>query len=428
MFKKDQLNQLALPLILSNVVSLVISLCDQAVMGHLSITSFAAVGIVAGFINSVTGVLGATSISFNILGARVYQNQSLFRKYLETQVILSLLIGLLGFGFITFGGKFIFQQIYQLNAQVLEESLNYAYIFSSSIGLNLLLFTCSSYLKIINRTKYILIGNTVATISNVILDLLFVYGLGLGMIGNAVGSVLALILNLIIYLVLLKCEIRWEVPLFRFSLIKENLQYAFPMMVQEFLENTILIVVLGALISRIGLLEVSVYQLINNLLQISWMPMYAYAQATLTIVSENPKCIVPIHQQAITRSIRLYALISVFLVLNQNFIINLITNQKLLLEYFCKYFPMVIILFIFNNMLTIYQYTLQTLGEQKGILKTTLLIYSIGYLLIYLFAQLYKSLWIVYVILAMIYFILSRIMKLKLKINLDKHLQIPPCL
>ena len=37
MFKKDQLNQLALPLILSNVVSLVISLCDQAVMGHLSI-------------------------------------------------------------------------------------------------------------------------------------------------------------------------------------------------------------------------------------------------------------------------------------------------------------------------------------------------------------------------------------------------------
>lgn len=59
MFKKDQLNQLALPLILSNVVSLVISLCDQAVMGHLSITSFATVGIVAGFINSVTGVLGA---------------------------------------------------------------------------------------------------------------------------------------------------------------------------------------------------------------------------------------------------------------------------------------------------------------------------------------------------------------------------------
>ena len=54
MFKKDQLNQLALPLILSNVVSLVISLCDQAVMGHLSITSFAAVGIVAGFINRTT--------------------------------------------------------------------------------------------------------------------------------------------------------------------------------------------------------------------------------------------------------------------------------------------------------------------------------------------------------------------------------------
>ena len=50
MFKKDQLNQIAVPLMLSNVLSLVISLCDQAMIGHLSISSFAAVGIVAGFI------------------------------------------------------------------------------------------------------------------------------------------------------------------------------------------------------------------------------------------------------------------------------------------------------------------------------------------------------------------------------------------
>lgn len=117
-----------------------------------------------------------------------------------------------------------------------------------------------------NRTKYILFGNTLATISNVIFDLLFVYGLSLGMIGNAIGSVLALILNLLIYWVLLRHETERIFPLPKLSLIKESLRYSFPLMGQELLESTILVVILGALISKIGLIEVSVYQLINSLL------------------------------------------------------------------------------------------------------------------------------------------------------------------
>ena len=143
MFKNDELNQLAFPLMLSNVLSLVIGLCDQAMIGHLSISSFAAVGIVASFINSITGVLGAISISFNILAARAYRKSLLFKAYIQSQVVLSFIIGVISYVAIGFSKEFIFHELYQLKGQVLIDALSYAKIFSLSIGLNLLLFTVS---------------------------------------------------------------------------------------------------------------------------------------------------------------------------------------------------------------------------------------------------------------------------------------------
>ena len=75
MFKKDELNEVAWPLMFSNVFSLIIGLCDQAIIGHLSITSFALVGMIVSLVNSITGVLGCITISFNIIGAKYFQNQ-----------------------------------------------------------------------------------------------------------------------------------------------------------------------------------------------------------------------------------------------------------------------------------------------------------------------------------------------------------------
>lgn len=245
MFKKDKLNQIALPLMLSNILSLVITLCDQAMIGHLSINSFAAVGIVAGFINSITGVLGAITISFNILGAKVHQNRLLFRAYVQSQIVLSIIIAIISYVLIQYSKEFIFSKVYHLNGQVLTDSLKYVEIFGFSIGINLLLFTASTYLKIINQTKYILVGTSIAAISNVIFDYFFIYYLNLGMIGNAIGSILALCLNFFIYLFFLRHEWCWGHLVIKLSLIKKILNHSFSFMIQDFLErlcfNTMLI-------------------------------------------------------------------------------------------------------------------------------------------------------------------------------------------
>lgn len=210
---KEKLNQIARSLILNHVVALIIELCDQAMIGHVSVTSFVSVDIVAEIINSLTGVLGATSVNCNILGARAKGNEdeeSLAQLY-SFYLIQRLIIGLISVILVCHLGDSFLNYFYPLEGEVLEETVGYAVIFSGSIGRNLMIFTGSPYLKIMNRTKWIFIGNITATICNVGLDYLLIFGYfgfpKLGIRGNSIDSILALLINLVIYLLVIKVKI-----------------------------------------------------------------------------------------------------------------------------------------------------------------------------------------------------------------------------
>ena len=193
--------------------------------------------------------------------------------------------------------------------------------------------------------------------------------------------------------------------------------HSFSFMVQEFLESTILVLVLNILIARIGLLEVSVFNLVNLLLEISWMPMYAYSQAILTIVSKHPKRLKSIRKEAIIRSLKLYGVIASILIFNKGVIFHLLTNQQLLMNECRLLLPYVFLLYIFRQSLMMNQTCLQILGEQRWVLKTTVVCYLVGYFIVFLFIKWNPSLWIIYVGIGTIYLALTYLMKFKLKIK-----------
>ncbi|MDR0880456.1 MAG: hypothetical protein LBN09_07085 [Clostridioides sp.] len=64
------LNKIAIPLILSTVSGMIMGIVDQAFVGHISVDAYAGVGLVTSSIYSLVGILGATSIAFNIIGSR----------------------------------------------------------------------------------------------------------------------------------------------------------------------------------------------------------------------------------------------------------------------------------------------------------------------------------------------------------------------
>ena len=169
---------------------------------------------------------------------------------------------------------------------------------------------------------------------------------------------------------------------------------------------------IGALISRIGLQEMAVYQLINQLQIIAWMPMYAYAQAALTLVHQSPSS----YRLAIIRSMGMYLMISVMMIVCWKPCIHFLTNQEELILATETYFIGALSLGVFYNGVTVYQYTLQSLGKQRWVLCISFLFYAIGGGLISLGLQGWDSLWVVYLGLAGIYALLAVMMSVKLKV------------
>ena len=79
--------------------------------------------------------------------------------------------------------------------------------------------------------------------------------------------------------------------------------------------------------------------------------------------------------------------------------------------------PYVFLLYIFRQPLMMNQTCLQILGEQRWVLKTTVVCYLVGYFIVFLFIQWNPSLWIIYVGIGIIYLALTYLMKFKLKIK-----------
>ncbi len=78
---------------------------------------------------------------------------------------------------------------------------------------------------------------------------------------------------------------RLKLCLDSFNLKKIGKSYA-PLVFQDFLESTLFILVLTAIISNISVVALGAYGLMNIVINMILLPVYAYGNATMTIVSK----------------------------------------------------------------------------------------------------------------------------------------------
>lgn len=415
-----KINHMALPLILNNVSTMIIGLCDQAMVGRTSLAAFGSVGLIATTINSITGVLGMTSVAFNIIGAR-YKGEKDYKRLKNNfvvNILISLLVGLVFFLMTLKLGALVLKSMYNLKGEVLNEASIYLNVFSLSLGVNMILFTFSSYFKIINKTKYILYGTVTASISNVVFDYILIFGhFGfpkMGIKGNAIGSILAMMLNILIYLVAIKNDKLFKISNIKFlKTIKETLKISLPLMGQEILESTLLILVINSILSRIGMLEVSVYNLLLTIVSIASMPMYSYSQASLTIISENLgaknyKNVEETPRVCLLYAVLFYSILSFIFLIFKNYLPYVITNDLQLVTNSITYMPLVILTNFFYIPSTVYKYSLQAIEDEKWVFLSSVIINFVGLLLIFLFSEvLILKLYGVYLGMTLNYIILS---------------------
>jgi MATE family, multidrug efflux pump len=421
-----KINKMALPLILNSVTAMIIGLCDQAMVGRISLEAFGAVGLIASTINSLTGVFGMTSVAFNILGAKCKGKEDVIGLYgnFAVNLLISLVAGLTFFILTLLFGKAILQNLYNLKGIVLSESVNYLYVFSLSLGLNMILFTFSSYLKIVNNTKYILYANVTSSILNVIFDYILIFGhLGfpkMGMYGNAIGSVLSLAVGIGIYVAATNPLKLFKGLNISFKkLTKDTVKVSMPLIGQEILESTLLIIFINSILSRIGILEVSVYSMLSLITSIALMPMYAYSQTSLTFVSESIGSSNKTSLKKTPKTCMIFALFLFFIIATIAYTLNhsifrIITNDLTLIKTSSIYIGFALIVNIFNVPNTIYKYSLQGISYERWVFRTSIIINFIGVSLMFVLSVLFRlNLYGVYLGLMLNFMILSIVFYVK---------------
>lgn len=390
------INNLAIPLLLNSITAIFISLIDQAMIGRISMAAFGAVGMVSSTVNSITGVLGMSAIAVNILGARQTATDNTMQgvtTYVTGNLILSSLIGILLVIISNILGENILIAIYGLKGNVLTQGNYYLSVFSLSIGLNMIIFTFSSYFKIINKTRYVLYGNVTASLINIVINYVLIFGrLGfprLGTTGAALGSVIALSINILLYVIFYYRQ-KGSLCIFDRNIvatIKDIIKVSIPLMGQELLEDTLLVILINYILYSIGLLEVSVYNLVFSVISIALMPMYSYSQATLTLVSkykgQNNKSINNIPYKAILMTYVFYISITLIMILGKDFIPRFITDDIDLINASVRYIPIVVIINITNILQHTYKQALQGISEEKWVFNISLLLNGLGFTLIY---------------------------------------------
>lgn len=417
--------KMSFPILMNYLVITLFEVLDKAIVGNYSVYDFAAVGIGSTVIYKITGSLGVISAAYNIIAAK-YQgknDKNKFNRTFYTVMFFSIIMGIFIIVLSLIGGKVLFSKVFGLDDKILTVCLEYFYISSITVLLNLIIFNFSVYFRNLKNTKISFYSTLISTIINVIFDYLFVYGKfgfpELGAKGAAVGSVFGLISAISVYLVKLdrNIDINFK-SMFSKSIMKKLVKLYIPLLGQDIIEGTIFTILLTGIVSRLGVYDIAAFNLSESIGSIISLPIYAFSTASITLAIQKSFAEENNNSKKIINTSIILALTSVLIIgisisIFPNEIFGLITKDKNIILKVSKIFIMVVIVQIFNIFNQIYKGYLQGLNNERFVFKYTTLVSFISIVLITVLAIKFKLLG-VYIGLAINNLILSLIYYLKI--------------
>lgn len=419
--RKKEINAIAFPLIMQSITGLVIGLVDQAMIGRISIFAFGAVGTISSLLYTIAGILGYVSVAFNIRSSKALGESNKDKFYLEfvSSLILNTFIGLLFLLAMIIFKREILTILFKFAGETLEESLKYMKALQFYLLIQLLLFNFSAYFKIKRNTKWIFYGSTTSSILNTFLNYIFIFGkFGLpkmGVYGAGIASILSLSVNLLIYILVARNDIKlaFKKAKTNISHIKNIVIESAPLMGQELLESSLFVVALNALLSRIGILELSGYLLTVRIVSISLMPVYMYGTASLTLIGEklgekNYEYLNDMPKIVLSLSMSFYIILGLIFIVFRNYVPRILTNDTHLIKYASELLIPLIIINSMNVCYQIFKYCMQAASMSKFVLYVTAKINFISFIImIGLFYILEYKMLAVYIGLALNYMLLT---------------------
>ncbi|MDF2677808.1 MAG: family efflux transporter, partial [Bacillota bacterium] len=201
--KSKHILKLAIPATIENILHALVGFIDTLMISRIGLIAVTAIGIS----NNILAVYLAVFIALGV------GTSSLISRYLGSGKVddakkiaiqstgLSIITGII-FGLITmFFGKQILG-IMGAESEVIENAISFFYIVGGTSVFISLVTVFGSILRATGDTKSPMIVNTIVNILNVIIDYIFIFGLGpipaMGVLGTAIGTVVSRIIGSII--------------------------------------------------------------------------------------------------------------------------------------------------------------------------------------------------------------------------------------
>lgn len=393
--------KMSLPILMNYLIMTLFEVIDKAIVGNYSTEGFAAIGVAANFIYLVTGALGVLSAAYNIIAAQFWgkNDKKQFNATFKTVMVITIVIGTLIIALSFVGGRLLFEKVYGLKNGILLLALDYFYIASVTVMMNMIIFNFSVYFRNKKNTKISFYSTIVSTVINIAFDYALVYGRfglpELGVKGAAIGSVIGLSGGILVYLIKFKADKEKMIKIKADKEVaKRIIKLYIPLLAQDIVEGTIFTMILTSFISRMSVINIATYNLLETIIGAVALPMFALSSSAITLAlqksfSKDSKDTLRIINTAISISILMIVSLGNIILLFPRVTMAIISKDNLVIDKAERVLLFAIIAVILKTFTVVYKSFLQGINNESFVFKSTVIISFLSLFWIYALVRIY---------------------------------------
>ena len=366
-----------LPILVSSLFQQLYNTVDTMIVGNvLGDTALAAIGSCGSIYELLVGFGIGIGNGLAIVAARSYGAQD--EDLLKRTVTGSIVIGLIASLVITAAGFFGLRPLLQLldtPAEILEDAYRYIIVIDLGVIVMFLYNLCAGLLRAIGNSVMPLVFLLISSALNVVLDLWFIAGLGMGVKGAAVATVLAQGVSVVLCVLYVAARVRILLPERRHFAVSGKLYWdLFSQSISMGLMSSIVSagsVVLQYGINGLGTLTIAGHTAARKLFAFTDMPLISMANAASTFVSQNYGARQPQRIRRGMREVWIYSVVvmvaSVLLMnVGAEWMVRLVSGsvEPVVLENGARYLRWNAPFYAVLGVLLSTRYALQSLGEK----------------------------------------------------------------
>lgn len=393
----ERLNKFAIPLLLQMITSYFIGATDVAIVSNISVESLNATSLVSNTLEMVAGVLGAITITLNILLGKSFgkKDNQKFSFEFYTSIFLSGIIGLFFSILIFLFGKNILMVLFDLDNKTLIQAMKYLQPMTFYVLLQLIIFAYTSTCKVLNKTKIILYISIFSSILDVSLDYIFVMGkFGMPKIGvEFVGysTIFTMFISILLYSYFLREQIKFDLKCLSnyFKNTLNHFKLSIPLILQEIIDGSVYGLFVNMILVRLGTIDYAGYVIINTIIGLLFLFKYVYGSAVLSMISIESGALdkenmlkYPKYSSGL--ALTLYFIGGIFILIFNKNIVALFNDNKDVILIAKTYLPVFIAVNSISCISYSYKLGLQAINQSKFVLYTSIILNALSVLIMFI--------------------------------------------